>query len=128
MIDANERLRYLLVGIWNAVFGYFVGVLSLYVLSSTLYIAGAIVVANIVSISMSFLTYKTIVFRTKGNWFKEYLKAYMVYGLIAILNILLVIIFIDIAKMNIWLGQFTALLITVFISYFSHKTYTFKRD
>lgn len=128
-LDVNgERLRYLLVGIWNTVFGYFIGVLTLKLLGDTFHTVGATVVANVISITMSFLTYKTLVFRSKGSWVREYLRAYLVYGLTAILNIFLIWILVDFFVVNIWIAQFYSISITIFVSYLGHKCYTFRKS
>ena len=82
---------------------------------------------NIVTISVSFLTYKLFVFKTSGNWWAEYLKAYVVYGTLALLSVFILWILVDVYKVTIWLAQGLLVIVTVIISYVGHSNITFKR-
>ena len=121
----QPHFRYLYVGAWNTIFGYIAGI---FVYKSIIQISSIIavgVLSNILSISMSFLTYKLIVFKTPGNWLKEYMKCFMVYGLTALLSIFLLWIFMDNFQLNIWLSQGLVIVTSVVISYIGHKKFTF---
>lgn len=126
-INHHIRLhyRYLYVGTWNTIFGYVTGVLTYKLINdiSNVIIVG--IVSNIISISMSFLTYKIFVFRTSGNWLREYLKCYLVYGIMALLSIFMLWLFLDLLQINIWISQGLIILATTVISYTSHKKFTF---
>ena len=125
-IDSNKA-RYLLAAGWNTLFGYGLGVSLYKLLYPGLSIFWIAVLANLISISMSFLSYKLFVFRTKGNWIREYLRSYVAYGGTAILNIFLFWFFIDALNVNIWLTQLFSIAITAVSSYFFHKYFTFVR-
>jgi putative flippase GtrA len=123
----SQKIRYLLAGGWNTIFGYSLGV-SLYVLLSpglnTFVIA---ILANVIAISMSFLIYKVFVFRTTGEWLREYLRSYVSYGSKALLGVFLFWFLVDVFGMNIWLTQFLCITMTATLSYFANKYFTFKR-
>lgn len=118
-------LRYLLIGIWNTVFGYLVGIFvyKTIIENSNIFLVG--IVSNIFSISMSFITYKLIVFRTSGNWLIEYMKCYLVYGVSALISIFLLWALVDKCQYNIWIAQCLVVIITMVISYLGHKKFTF---
>src|ERR1022692_336084 len=74
--------RYLLVGAWDTVFGYgsyafFTAILSPMIPHS--YIA-ACVISSLLNISVSYLGYKFFVFKTKGNYLREWLRCVAVYS------------------------------------------------
>lgn len=123
----SDKVRYLLAGAWNTLFGYSLGVGLYLLLAKQLHTSAIALIANILAITMSFLTYKLFVFKTYGNWRSEYLKACVVYSNIAILSILLVWIFVDLFNVNIWISQALTIISTVGISYFGHKKFTFGR-
>ena len=124
----SERFRYLLAGAWNLLFGYSLGV-SLYLwLTNSLHTVFISVIANVLSISMSFFSYKVFVFRTRGNWVHEYIKSYFVYGSVSVVNIFLLWLMIDLAKISVYLAQGIVIFFAVIISYLSHKLYTFKQS
>ncbi len=81
-IPPGQFLRYILVGVWNTVFGYatFAGLtaaLDPYVSQSYL---PAVVIGSPVSFTMAFLCYKWFVFHTKGNYLREWVRCLAVYG------------------------------------------------
>ncbi len=74
--------RYLVVGLVNTAFGYgtYAGLTALF----TPHIPYAYMLANVLysvlSISFSFLTYKRFIFKTKGNYLREWLRCFVVYS------------------------------------------------
>jgi putative flippase GtrA len=122
----NKGLRYILGGIWNTLFGYSVGMIIYYFYGAKLHILLIGTLTNILTITMSFLTYKFFVFRTKSNWFKEYLKSFLVYGISAILGLLALWGMVDYFLISFWISQAIISILTIIFSYFSHKNFTFK--
>lgn len=123
----DEKIKYLLAGGFNTVCGYFLGVGAYLWLGEWIHIIYISILANIFSITISFLTYKIFVFRTSGDWLKEYLKIYLVYGLTAIISIPLIWIFVDTLSINIWLSQGLVLFSVFGFSFFLNRNFTFKR-
>lgn len=122
----SRKLKYLIVGGANTVFGYVVGV-GLYELLTPLFsiwVIGAI--SNICAITFSFVSYKLFVFRTKGQWLCEYLKAYLVYGVMALVGVVLLWLYVDIFVFSIWLAQALVIISTVILSYIGHARITFR--
>lgn len=124
----DKKIIYLIVGIWNTVFGYLIGVATYYLLFDTCGVLVVGIVSNIVSITMSFVTYKLIVFRTIGSWVKEYIKCYLVYGGMAVIGIGILWFFIQVIGLNIWVAQAFTMCATVAISYLAHDKFTFKKS
>lgn len=122
----SQKLRYLFVGGVNTIFGYFCGVALYKMLVPGFNTATAALIANILAITFSFLTYKIFVFKTKGNWFSEYLKAFVVYGSVALVAIFLLWIFIEKLNISIWLAQGLVTVLTIIVSYIGHARFTFK--
>ena len=81
-VPPGQFARYLAVGLWNTAFGYgtfalFTWVLDRYMPAS--YMAGA-VLSSVLNITVSFLGYKWFVFKTKGNYLREWARCFVVYG------------------------------------------------
>lgn len=81
-VPSRQFVRYLVVGIWNTAFGYgtfalFTWVLDKYIPAS--YMA-AILLASVINITVSFLGYKWFVFKTKGNYLREWWRCLLVYS------------------------------------------------
>jgi putative flippase GtrA len=127
MLD-SRRVRYLIGGGWNTVFGYAVGVGLYDLLSNYTHLLIISTIANIIAISMAFMTYKLFVFQTKGNWRKEYFRSYLIYGNITLISMIMLWLMVDLLKIQFWIAQGFIMLITILLSYIGHARYTFSRD
>ena len=123
----NKKAIYLIAGGWNTFFGYFSSLLIYHFYYETFGIIFVGLISNVIAISMSFTTYKIFVFKTKGNWWAEYIRCYLVYGFTAILGIIGLWVLVDILQMQFWLAQLFLLFIAVIISYVGHSRFTFKK-
>ena len=122
----SSKCKYLAAGAWNTLFGYFLGVILYLLLNPYAHLVVIAIISNIIAITMSFLTYKLAVFRTSGNWLLEYLRCYMVYGFNAVLGIFFLWLIVNVMGLNIWFAQGISIVITVIISYYLHKRFTFR--
>ena len=81
-IPPGQFARYVVVGVWNTVFGYstFAGIYYLLhrerIPAAYIY---AMVLSNFINITVAFFGYKIFVFKTKGNYLSEWMKAMAVY-------------------------------------------------
>lgn len=82
-IPPDQLFRYFLVGGWNTLFGYTCFFLANRWLSRVMpaysYIAASLA-SNLISITVAFLGYKWFVFRTRGNYLREWLRSLIVYS------------------------------------------------
>lgn len=124
----QKKVQYLLVGGLNTLIGYTIGVGIYKAFDNNLGIVWVGLISNILSITVSFLSYKILVFRTKGMWLAEYMKSYIVYGGIALIGIFFLWFFVDEMKMSIWLAQALVIGLTVIFSYLGHSRFTFRRQ
>lgn len=123
----RKEISYLMIGCINTIFGYSISLLLYEFLKDCAYLLIILIASNIISISFSFLMYKKFVFKSSGNWLSEYLRCYVVYGLMAIFNIVFVFIAVKWLQMQYWVAQAISIVLTIIISYVSHAKYTFKR-
>jgi putative flippase GtrA len=81
-VPPGQFLRYLLVGGWNTLFGYaaFATLVALFVPRINHGYILAFLLSNLISITVAYFAYKFFVFRTQGNYLKEWLKCLTVYG------------------------------------------------
>ena len=134
-IPPGQFLRYLLVGGWNTLFGYstfaaFTALLEpLFPGSYVL----AMVLSSIVNITVAFLGYKWFVFKTKGNYLKEWMKCMAVYGSGMLPSLFLLPAIVEFLRHVLHLGHWSpyvgAALLTgfgVIYSFVGHKKITFR--
>src|ERR1035437_824840 len=81
-VPPGQFVRYLVTGVWNTLFGY--GTFALFTLLLTplgrqSYIL-AVIPSTMINITVSFLGYKWFVFKTKGNYLREWCRCVGVYS------------------------------------------------
>jgi putative flippase GtrA len=87
LFPAGQFVHYLCVGVFNTVFGYIVFAVLLTSLNAVLparllylTVVLASVLSTPINITVAYFGYKFFVFRTKGNYLREWLKCFAVYG------------------------------------------------
>ena len=83
----GQFLRYLCVGVFNTFFGYCTFAVTLYSLNLALpqrFLSLTVILASVIAtplnITVAYFGYKIFVFRTHGNYLREWLKCFAVYG------------------------------------------------
>jgi putative flippase GtrA len=132
-----QAIRYLMVGGFNTAFGYTLFV-SLNYLFRRLGVYGseiASLLANIISMTAAFLAYKWFVFRTRGNYLREWVRCLSVYGSSMVFTLallppvtLLLMRWIPRHQLASNLAGAILAIITVTASYFGHKHFSFRRS
>jgi len=122
----TEFIRFLIAGAWNTAFGYGVFILLFYMPWKLHYIV-VLILSNIITITNAYFCYKIFIFKTRGNYAREYLRFYGVYGITFGINLLLLPVFVEILKIHPVISQGMVLSVTIFASYFGHKHFSFRR-
>ena len=134
-IPPGQFGRYLLVGAWNTLFGYgsyafFTAILSPMIPHS--YIAAS-VISSLLNISVSFLGYKWFVFKTKGNYLREWVRCVGVYSggiLVGVLTLpVLVVMIRRNTRFDAQAPYIAGALLTAFMvvySFLGHKKFSFR--
>ena len=141
LFPSGQFLRYLAVGVWNTIFGYGLYALFVHLFSKILphrYLPLTVDLASILStpigITNSFFCYKFFVFHTTGNYLKEWLRCFAVYGTGMIPNLIALPILTRALQTVPVLhgtiaGYVAGALMTGFTavySYFGHKKFSFR--
>ena len=127
-------LRYLIVGGFNTLFGYSLFALITYSLTPWVPYSYelATLLSGLLSITFSYLSYKHLVFKTRGRYLREWFRALTVYGGGIVLNLILLpplVFFFDWLlqdpAQSPYLGGLVLVGVQVLLSFFGHKKYTF---
>ena len=131
----GQFARYLMVGVWNTVFGYSLYALFTAMLTPRLRFAYlyASVFSNLIAITVAYLGYKFFVFKTQGNYVVEWFRCILVYGSGILPGLVLLPLLVgglhygfhlDRSAPYIAGGLWTGL--TVLYSFFGHKHFSFR--
>jgi len=139
-LSEMQSVRFLIVGGCNTLFGIadtFVVLKLLLILhpeQPKLMGTFAMGISSAVNIGFSFLTYKWFVFRTEGNYLKEYLRSLTIYLPSLALNTLLIAPLATVFRRwtgreqgSVYMAMALILAITIVFSFFGHKHVSFRR-
>ncbi len=122
-----DKIKFLLAGGWNTVFGYtvFAGLyfwLSVYGISYQ----SVFLIAQIPTVTSSFLVYKFFVFKTSGGTRREYIKFILTYCLMAGVNLALLSLFVEYLLIPVLISQGLSTVLIIILSYIINKHFTFR--
>ncbi len=136
-IPTGQVGRYLVVGLWNTAFGYGTFAFLTWVLSDRIpasYLVASLV-SSIFNITVSFLGYKWFVFKTTGNYLKEWVRSLAVYGgSIAVSMVLLppMVFLLTVVTRRPSAAPYLAgaflLIGQVLVGFLGHRNFTFARE
>ena len=131
-----QVVRYLLVGGFNTCFGYALFVAFNY-LFRALGVYGseiASLLSNIVAITVAFLGYKWFVFRTRGNYLREWLRTLTVYGASVAFSTLALAPLVGLIRHTTryqsqapYIAGAVVAILTVLSSFFGHRHFSFRK-
>jgi putative flippase GtrA len=128
--------RYVLVGGTNTVFAYCCYASLTYLLSGIspfgILLAGA--ASSVVNITMAYVGYKFVVFKTKGNYIQEYLRCFVTYGVAALMNLAALPFAVKLIELVLTRKQYAPYLAGAVLmcgnavfSFLGHSKYSFRR-
>lgn len=122
----NEKHRFLLAGIYNTGFGY-ASFAALYAMfgQSVHYLLLALA-AHPIAVTNAFLTHRFFVFRSKGDFWPEYLRFNLTYVGTLLIGMTGLLLLVEIFKLHPLVAQVIIIAVTVCSSYFAHKHFTFR--
>jgi putative flippase GtrA len=134
-LNHQKKVRFVLVGLWNTIFGYLVFVVFDYLFNfffSPRYVAymSAAVLSNIIAVTNAYFFHKHLTFKskTKGrDAFREYLRFCMTYVFTFILSLILLPIFVESLKLDPKIAAAIITLLLTVVSFISHNQFSFRR-
>ena len=121
----QQKINYLLVGIWNTIFGYSVFVALYFLFTPHIHYMVIWAVSTVLAITNAYIGYKAFVFKTKGNYLREYLRFYVVYSGSMVLNLVLLPLGVELLKIAPPVAQAGIIVISVVFNYLGHKHFSF---
>jgi putative flippase GtrA len=121
----NNKIIFIVIGSLNTLFSYFITIILFNYLQNFVNIFIIAIISNIISITMSFTTNKYFVFKSNGNYLKEYMRSYFVYGFSMIFGIFGLWFLVSILNIHIWVSQALLMVFSVLIAYYGNQKFTF---
>jgi putative flippase GtrA len=124
------------VGGWNTAFGYGVFAMLTHLLGDLFAYAHllAAVIAHIAAITVAYAGYKVFVFKTKGNYLREYLRFHLVYGVTAAVSLMLLPILValitpvlDDPRHAPYVAQAAIAAVVALLGFIGHQRFSFRQ-
>lgn len=127
--------RYILVGVWNTLFGYamyaaFTALLTPHVPYAYLL---ASVLASLLNITVAFFWYKWFIFENRGNYLREWVRCVLVYSGAVAIGILLLPVFVYVLRHSTRFDSAAPYIagavltgLNVIVGFLGHKTFSFQ--
>lgn len=120
-----DKIRFLLVGGYNAAFSYIIFALAIHFIGEAHYQL-CVALQWLISSVFSFTNQKLFVFCTKGNWIQEYFKCCTTWVISYICNAIVLEILVRFVTKNVYVGQIFSLLCAAVVTYILFKHFAFK--
>ncbi|MES2222729.1 MAG: GtrA family protein [Acidobacteriota bacterium] len=134
-IPPGQFARYLMVGLWNTVFGYSTYALLTMLLTPRLRFAYiyASVFSSLLNITVAYFGYKLFVFKTRGNYFVEWFRCILVYGSGMLPGLVLLPLLVEglhygfhLERSAPYIAGALVMGLTVFYTFLGHKHFSFR--
>lgn len=125
--EHDTKLRYLFVGGLNTAVGLAIFPILFFALAAyKLHYVVIFVLSQVASITFAYITNKFAVFKTRGNYIREYSRFLTFYVSYAVFNLVVLAILVESTGISpVWLQSLCAVLV-VLLSYVWHSRITFK--
>ena len=123
----SRHVRYLVVGGWNTLVGYFVFAALVLLLSDTLHYTLLLLIAHVITVLQAFTAHRLLVFRVRGHLFRDLFRFWSVYAWGMAVNIAVLPILVDFLGFKVLVAQALLLGPTVVVTYVLNSRFAFAR-
>ena len=125
--NLDDKIRYLIVGSFNAGVCYLIYALFCFIMGDNIYQI-ALAAAWALSSVISFITQRTLVFEGKDVWYKEYAKCCITWFFSYLVNAGLLEFTVQCLHFNVYLAQIISNFTAAVFTYILFKTFAFKKE
>lgn len=123
----DQRVAFLIVGVTNTVIGFMWFVAFQMLLQQWLGYMAVLLCAHVASVLCAFVLYRRFVFRVTGHLFRDLWRFELVNLTSLGINAALLPLFVELFDLPVLLAQLASTAITVLISFFGHRGFSFRR-
>lgn len=127
LLQHETKIRFLFVGGFNTLFGLSAYPLLYWTLTPLgLHYMEVLLVSQAICVPVSFLTNKVWVFRTKGNYLREFVKFASFHMSNLLANLLILPLLVNLLGLNPVIAQTLFVIVVVISAYFWYSRVTFR--
>lgn len=122
-----ETLRFLAVGGFNTFLGFGLFALLQFLVGDQIGEVLVLLLAHLGASTIAFILHRRVTFRVSGNILVDYLRFQTVFVIPIGINLVILPFLTRIVGINVYVAQALITVMTVLISYFGHKYFSFRR-
>jgi putative flippase GtrA len=126
LVSHSEKIRFILVGVFNTFFGFFIYSLIVFFFGKHSYM-WALLTSQILATLVAFPLHRNKVFKADNNIFLEFLRFASVNIVLYLYNWAVLPILVSHFKIDPIVSQFLVTLTSVGLSYLGHKYFSFRK-
>ena len=126
-LAASERVRFLVVGGLNTLFGYALFVVLEATVGDTLHYLGVLTVATVIAVLVAYCGHRWLTFQVRGQWLLDLARFSSVYVGVFALNAVALPLLVEVGGIAPILAQGVFVVVTVVASYVGHRNWSFRR-
>lgn len=127
LVVRSEKVRYLLVGGYNTLFGYALFVALVLGLGDWLHYLVVLVISHLIAVTNAYYAYRMFVFRDAATGLRSYFRFQSVYIATLGFNALALPLLVEVVHLGAILAQGIVTIFTVVVSYALHKRFSFAK-
>jgi putative flippase GtrA len=122
-----ETLRFLAVGGFNTFLGFGLFALLQFLVGGQIGEVLVLLLAHLGASTIAFVLHRRVTFRVSGNILVDYLRFQTVFIIPIGINLVILPVLTRVVGVNVYVAQALITVMTVLISYFGHKYFSFRR-
>jgi len=123
----ETKVRFLAAGVLNTGFGLAIFPILMWTIGRRgIHYLVVLVISQILSVTIAFITNKYLVFRTRGNHLAEYGRFSLFYASYFLVNLAVLPLLVEVVHVNPIIAQISFSLAVMVTSYFWHSRITFR--
>lgn len=123
----HEKLRFLIVGASNTVFGYAAFAGAYFLLRNRLHYLAILVLAHFLSVLYAFIGHKFLTFKAKGHLFADFLRFNLTYLSALALGLAGLPFLVEVCRIHPLVSQAMLITVNTIGTYVLHKRLSFRR-
>lgn len=123
----QQGIRYLIVGAWNTVFGYCTFAALQLLFGDQVNYLILLCIAMVFAILNAYIGYRLFVFKVQGRWIRDLGRFSIVYLGSLAANLAILPLLVEVAGIPILVAQAIVVTGSVVLSFFAHRSFSFRR-
>lgn len=126
-LQSDQRFRFLVVGGFNTIFGFFNFVWIQALFGHKISYMGSFLISYVLTFTVAFFLHRKVVFKVSGHVWKDLLRFQSVYLVPLTINLVVLPLLVTGVKVNVYVAQALAVTFNTLVSYLGHKYVSFRR-